>query len=223
MGFDYLDRAYKLIYAMDNWNVACESYKANFHRAEVACVNALSLKPADIPKADIYIGGPPCQDFSACKDLRRKTDVSLINWFFSVIEYHKPKYWIMENVPQVRGYIPRQYHWKIYAMLDYGIPQIRKRCFTGVYEEPRMEPAIVRFPAVTASEYVGSPGNRPGNRLAASFNRKALVPEAKLVQTFPLDFIVLGTLKDQYIQIGNAVPPMFSYKLAEAIMIKEGF
>lgn len=36
-----------------------------------------------------------------------------------------------------------------------------------------------------------------------------------------LDYILYGTLKEQYEQIGNAVPPLMSYRLAEAVALKE--
>jgi len=58
-------------------------------------------------------------------------------------------------------------------------------------------------------------------RLADIFRRKSLIPEAKLIQTFPIDYIICGSLKEQYEQIGNAVPPLMSYRLAEAIRMKE--
>lgn len=45
-----------------------------------------------------------------------------------------------------------------------------------------------------------------------AFGRKSLIPEAKLVQTFPLDYYLAGNLREQYIQIGNAVPPLMSYR-----------
>lgn len=45
--------------------------------------------------------------------------------------------------------------------------------------------------------------------------RKLSTLECKLIQTFPEDFIVLGSLNKRYEQIGNAVPP----KLAEHIFL----
>lgn len=43
--------------------------------------------------------------------------------------------------------------------------------------------------------------------------RKLSALECKLIQTFPEDYIVIGSLNKQYVQIGNAVPP----KLAEYV------
>jgi len=105
----------------------------------------------------------------------------------------------------------------------YGVPQTRKRVFAGIYNEPRKVPCDIRFPTVCATEYRGPGSWRCGTgfkeaRLSSIVKRKAFVEECKVVQTFPLDYIVLGKLKDQYIQIGNAVPPLMSYRFAEAIV-----
>ncbi|GAH68895.1 unnamed protein product, partial [marine sediment metagenome] len=73
-------------------------------------------------------------------------------------------------------------------------------------------------PLVTATEWKASPGKRQATRLWTAFRRKALIPECKLVQTFPVDYELAGKLKERYIQIGNAVPPFMAYRLADAIM-----
>ncbi|TGB05414.1 DNA cytosine methyltransferase [Halobacillus salinus] len=48
--------------------------------------------------------------------------------------------------------------------------------------------------------------------------RSITVREAARLQTFPDDYEFTGTSSDQYKMIGNAVPPKFSYKLAQAIL-----
>lgn len=217
LGFDYLDEFFDLQYALDKWAVACKSYKANFHSVDVDCRDALEVKPSEIPKADVIIGGPPCQEFSIGKETRRNYDMCLVNWFLKVIDYMQPRFWIMENVPPLKTLLNGSFRKEIYRMSDFGVPQVRKRLFCGDFNEPRKNPIDVTFPAVVATEYKGL-GNRKDCRLGSAFKRKCLIPEAKLVQTFPGDFIVLGSLKDQYIQIGNAVPPLFSYYLAEALV-----
>ena len=220
LGFDYLDDNFELVYALDNWKTACDSYKANFPYADVVCCDALEVKPQEVPNVDVIIGGPPCQEFSVANTKFRfseNPDLSLVNWFLEVVNRQNPKFWIMENVPLLRNYVSGgSYRKEIFRMKDYGVPQIRKRLFAGRYETPRKEPTQIHFPAVCASEWKGITKNM--RRLADKFKRRCLIPEAKLVQTIPLDFIVLGTLKEQYIQIGNAVPPLMAYRLAEALV-----
>ena len=219
LGFDYA--GFDIIFALDSWETACRSYSENFPHVEVVCEDALNLTPDDIPDADIIIGGPPCQQFSVA-NLRKDYDASLIEWFWEIVREKNPKYVIMEEVPQVRRYLPPNIPMiRIYRMSDYGVPQIRKRLFAGRFVEPVKSPTNIVFPAVLATEWKGSAGDRQMKRLSWAFGRKSLIPEAKLIQTFPLDYYLAGTLKEQYIQIGNAVPPLMAYRLAEAIRMKE--
>jgi len=217
---------YDLIYALDNWDVACQTYKSNFPYVDVDCRNALEVKVEEIPSCDIIIGGPPCQEFSIAKEKQdnhpnRTFDTSLVDWFLRVVEYIKPKYWIMENVPPVIDFIPNNVMKNIYRMCDYGIPQIRRRLFAGFYNEPKKTPINVKFPTVVATEAEGGViyrGPILGIRLGSCFRRRSLIPEAKLVQTIPLDYVLHGKLIDQYTMIGNAVPPLMAYKFAMAIL-----
>jgi len=224
LGFEYA--GFDIIYGLDNWEVACMSFAENFPKAEVVCENALDLTADDIPDADVIIGGPPCQQFSIA-NLKKRYDTSLVEWFWKIVEEKDPKYVIMEEVPLVERFLPselfreRGYKCKVYRMCDYGVPQIRRRLFAGRFEEPEKSPTNIVFPAVLATEYKGASRNRQVQRLGWVFNRKSLIPEAKIVQTFPLDYVLCGTTKEQYIQIGNAVPPLMAYRLAEAIMRKE--
>ena len=222
LGFDYLED-FQLVYALDNWKIACDSYKANFPYVDVDCRDALTVKPHEIPKADVIIGGPPCQEFSVAKASKRTYDMSLANWFLSVIEKVKPVFWIMENVPPIKPFLSNEFKKKIYRMTDYGVPQLRKRLFFGNYNEPKKERCKIKFPTVCATEYRG-PGSWRSNtgfkeaRLSTVLRRRSLEQECLVVQTFPLDFILCGKTKDRLIQVGNAVPPLMAYRFAEALV-----
>lgn len=48
-------------------------------------------------------------------------------------------------------------------------------------------------------------------------NRFLRIGEIKRIQTFPDDFTLLGTYRDQWRQIGNAVPPQLAYVFAKEI------
>lgn len=48
-------------------------------------------------------------------------------------------------------------------------------------------------------------------------NRFLRIFEIKRIQTFPDDYIILGTFRDQWRQIGNAVPPLLAKVLAKQI------
>ena len=48
-------------------------------------------------------------------------------------------------------------------------------------------------------------------------NRFLRIQEIKRLQTFPDNFKILGKFKDQWRQIGNAVPPLLSSIIANKI------
>lgn len=47
--------------------------------------------------------------------------------------------------------------------------------------------------------------------------RTISVREAARLQSFPDDFVFAGNMREQYVQIGNAVPPLLSYAIAKEI------
>ncbi|MFJ5477445.1 DNA cytosine methyltransferase [Enterococcus faecium] len=51
-------------------------------------------------------------------------------------------------------------------------------------------------------------------------NRFLRISEIKRIQTFPDDYQISGSFKDQWRQVGNAVPPMLVKQIAEQIKIQ---
>ncbi len=109
----------------------------------------LSLKPQDIPAHDILCAGFPCQPFSQAgkrEGFRDKKERG--NFFFTIcdiIEYHRPKYIILENVSNLKGHdggdtmrvILRELRGLEYDVPNpvilsphqFGIPQHRRRVY----------------------------------------------------------------------------------------------
>ena len=57
----------------------------------------------------------------------------------------------------------------------------------------------------------------PGRFIHPTKNRAISVREAARLQSFPDNYRFFGSMRDRYKQIGNAVPPLLAYAIAEAI------
>lgn len=136
---------YNVLAAYDNDSKCVATYRRNI--SDHAYVRDLSnYDPADIPTADILIGGFPCQDFATCGPRHGLTSQRgrLYQALIHYARYHSPKVIVGENVPglanlqggealktivsdmESAGY--RVEVWTMFAP-DYGIPQNRTRLF----------------------------------------------------------------------------------------------
>lgn len=71
---------------------------------------------------------------------------------------------------------------------------------------------------LTCRNLAGSTSDMHRIKLPDGRRRRITVREAARLQGFPDWFEFMGTEESQFTQIGNAVPPMFSYKLAKAVI-----
>lgn len=143
---------FEILKAYDFDAKAVETYKKNIGD-HIERTDLSKLPAKDIPKADILIGGFPCQDFSSCGthaglgSSRGKLFKALVGY----MEQHQPMMVIGENVPNLArmqngailktilrelespGYVFNVWH--LYAP-DYGVPQRRTRLiFVGVRKD----------------------------------------------------------------------------------------
>jgi DNA (cytosine-5)-methyltransferase 1 len=138
LGFDFLG-------AYDFDDKAIATYRQNVHHlADV--LDLSSYDPAELPAADILVGGFPCQDFSSCGPQRGLGSErgQLYNALVKYMRHHRPKMVVAENVKNLefmqkgevlefimnefRGCGYRVEMWRLYAP-DYGVPQTRTRIF----------------------------------------------------------------------------------------------
>jgi DNA (cytosine-5)-methyltransferase 1 len=133
------------------WNPESNrTHNLNFD-TDNAEIDIRALELSSLPKPgtiDIVVGSPPCTQFSfSNRGGRGNIEDGLVDLhkFLSVVEYLKPRYWVMENVPRVRSilnelveghpdFIPFQKlitFNEVVNSWEYGTPQKRKRMICG--------------------------------------------------------------------------------------------
>lgn len=148
-GKKYNKNPFDIIWANDFFKQAAETYRYNIgdhiHYEDITLIDKSTL-----PKADIVLGGFPCQDFSVAGK-RQGTSVKRGRLYLQLrdtIKELKPKIFVAENVEGLVNManglvletikedfrnIDENVHYNVNHYLlhaaDYGVPQIRKRVF----------------------------------------------------------------------------------------------
>lgn len=289
-GFKYHDEGYpalpfNILEAYDNEPRCIETYNDYFGAGHATVKDLATVKPEEVSKADILIGGFPCQEFSSCGPLGglESERGRLYRTLIAYMNTHKPKIVVGENVINLErmekgevlktikkdlaaaGYVVKV--WKMFAP-DYGIPQrrtrliimcVRKDIFDkyGFPEEPEarfkdkhrsIEWAIGDLVDVTDNsvipnqgDYFGASKAKKGNgqgdesnkkdmpaytiranpksrvQFHYSLDRRLTVRECARIQTFPDDFSFKFSKTVNISQIGNAVPPIMAYLVAQRV------
>ena len=144
MSFGFQDQRFcgefEVTLAIDNDESAIATHKANF-AGDAICDNIESwLRRNDVPKADVVIGGPPCQGFSLLNK-NRDGDSRRALWepFIEVAHLSDAKIFVMENVaelfrsPELDEIKKKASHYGfstdacVVNAADYGAPQKRRR------------------------------------------------------------------------------------------------
>lgn len=136
--------AFDPVWANDFDDACVETYNANFggHCVPGDIVGILEDSRIRIPRADVVIGGPPCQGFSLLNK-KREGDPRKQLWrpYLDIVERSKAKIFVMENVPQLLGSFEHgeimgtaeamgfQVWGAVLNAADYGVPQTRRRAF----------------------------------------------------------------------------------------------
>ena len=144
----FLKAGFEIAIAIESDKDIALSYKYNHPYTEVYASDICNLDFKEIhnehPRIDVVIGGPPCQGFSQKGKRLSVNDPRnfLFKQFIRFVEEFSPKYFVLENVPNIitteKGYFKDEI---IYAFnnlgydvccgilraVDFGVPQDRRR------------------------------------------------------------------------------------------------
>jgi DNA (cytosine-5)-methyltransferase 1 len=161
---------FRIVHAIDCWEPAVDTYRSN-HGDHVLGVPV--HRSLELPRADVFVGGPPCQGFSSAGHRRGNDDRnSLVVEYAALIARHRPRAFVFENVEGfltgADGDFVLQFldeviaagycvHLRKINAANFGVPQHRKRVVAigGLGWEPS-------FPQVTHAAF-GAPGAELAN------------------------------------------------------------
>jgi DNA (cytosine-5)-methyltransferase 1 len=145
MDLPFHKAGFKVVWAIDSNKYACKTFSRNI--ADVIINDSIeNIDIAQVPEAEICIGGFPCQDFSLIwkRPGLEGTRGNLYTYFLDFVNKKKPKAFVAENVKGLLsannyqaikqiisdfesiapGYLVKP---KLYNFADYGVPQFRQR------------------------------------------------------------------------------------------------
>jgi len=145
MDLGFIQAGYKVVWANDYEEKACETYASNLGE-HIVCEDVSKINFKEIPDIDIMIGGFPCQDFSMIWQRGGiATDRgNLYRYFVEAVKTKKPKIFVAENVKGLLtanggkaieqiaedfaaiGYVVDV---DLYNFANYGVAQLRERVF----------------------------------------------------------------------------------------------
>ena len=118
---------FDVVAAYDEWQSALTCYSANFNH------DAQSLDLGNVENAietirplnpTIIIGGPPCQEFSNAGKREEGVLADLTFKYAQIVTAVLPQYFVMENVPRVRGSKAYAKAKTLYRQHNYGLTEV---------------------------------------------------------------------------------------------------
>jgi DNA (cytosine-5)-methyltransferase 1 len=182
-GFNVLGKRYKrlpfrIVWANDNSAAACKTYVHNL-QSDIHCGDVWGCLDRLPKKADVVVGGFPCQDVSinGNRNLLNGDRTSLYKAMVEAVRRLNPLVFVAENVKGllmqneeqplqtiVSEFAELGYNvsHKLYLAADYGVPQMRERIFiVGTSKRRRIrrfvhpEPTLTQDQWLTAKDAIG--------------------------------------------------------------------
>ncbi|MFG6357978.1 MAG: DNA cytosine methyltransferase [Acetatifactor sp.] len=154
-----------VVWANDIDENAVKTYKKNIGE-HIVLGDIKNIDIKKLPKADVVVGGFPCQGFSQANRFRMLDDErnTLYKFFYEVIHEKQPKFFIAENVKGIlslgKGEAIKQiisdfekagYYTDMHLvnMADYGVPETRQRVIIIGQRHDLGEEKLFKFPVPT--------------------------------------------------------------------------
>jgi len=141
---------------------AQKTYLANFK--ELPKGDITKIEAAEIPRFDILVAGFPCQPFSSIgkrQGFEHKTQGTLFYDVARIIDHHKPRAFLLENVAGLITHddgrtfttiistlveLGYEVEYKILDASDFGVPQKRTRIYIVGFNKNKVRPDFFNFP-----------------------------------------------------------------------------
>ncbi len=217
--------AFESILAVDNEPAAVRTYERHFGCHAVQGDIESWLLDAEIPSADVVIGGPPCQGFSLLNK-KRRGDSRRALWepFMDVVERSGASIFVMENVPGLlkspefidicKRAVDMGFEIMNPAVLntaDYGVPQTRRRTIAvGIKTRDFDGVDLTPFPPSPTHQAPGGKDDLPTWRTVSEFIKNLKKPkgvEIRKSEAPPYNLHFGRTPTAKSLERYKAVPP----------------
>ncbi|MBM0066768.1 DNA cytosine methyltransferase [Alkalicoccobacillus gibsonii] len=150
LSYGFKKAGYNILLSNEIDPVIAAAYKRNHENVQMINEDITKIELTSfkhfIGMTDVIVGGPPCQGFSqkGRRALLEDDRNYLFKHFYKMVEYIRPKYFLMENVPNILTANNKHFFNLIYELFydlgyqmdsktlnasDYGVPQSRRRAF----------------------------------------------------------------------------------------------
>lgn len=161
----------RVVWAGNHWYAAVATHERNHPDAIHSCHDALQQDWTLLPRFDILLASPACQGHSRARGKEQKHHDATRATAFGIcgaLDYHRPKYVLVENVTEFRDKWDGYPGWKevlrcfgyevtenVLDAADFGVPQNRERLYIlGVREGDPITLRSPRLPHRSAASVV---------------------------------------------------------------------
>jgi len=218
MSLGFKSNGFTPVLALDNDAAAVATHERNFE-GKAVCANIEDwLLNNEVPRADVVIGGPPCQGFSLLNK-RRTGDARRALWepYLEIASRSGARVFVMENVaelfrsPELNDIRARAERLgfdtkaDIVNAADYGAPQTRRRTIVVGWRRDTVAPL---FPPLRTHAQKDSGSNLPAWKTVKEAIQDLLPPTRTHIEgPAPYDLHFGRTPTEKSLKRYRAVPP----------------